>query len=231
MKEKKKFFIFLVVIILCASATIFSVKAQQTSPYAIFLGWETNSFYPSNYQGKPLPSDGSLVRVSLQLLKDNKIVDATTMPIKWYINNKYFKDGIGMTNISFVADEGRGSSYSIKASIKTNEEIINEFIAIPIVEKELVIETTAINGKIKPNSSVTFSAVPYFFNIQSLDDLTISWNIQDQKIPNEKKSTLFVQFGEPKTDSQREIQVGASLEEKNSFFSTVENAVKIQIEK
>jgi hypothetical protein len=231
MKEKKKIFIFLVAILFCGVATIFSVKAQQTSPYTILLGWETNSFYPSNYQGKPLPSDGSLVRVSLQLLKDNKIIDASAVPIKWYVNNKYFNDGVGMTNISFVADEGRGSSYSIKASVKTNEDIINEFLTIPVVQKELIIETTAINGKIKPNSSVTFSAVPYFFNIQSLDDLTISWNIQNQKIPNEKKSTLFVQFGEPKTDSQREIQVGTSVEEKGSFFSTVENTVKIQIEK
>lgn len=225
----RKIVVFFVVGLFCFF--VFGASAQQESPYHTILQWQTSSFYPSNYQGKPLPSDGSLVRVSLQLLRDNKIIDASSYPIKWYANNKYFREGTGLTEISFRVDESRGDFYSIKASVTTDGGVVSEFLTIPIAQPELILESTATNGGIKPNSSVTFSVVPYFFNIQSLADLNISWNIQGQKIANEKKSTLFVQFGEPKTDSQREIIVGSSVKEKGSFFSTIENAITIHIEK
>lgn len=201
-------------------ALVFSLRASLSRAdegLGILPTWTAENFYPSDYRGKPLPSIETLVAVSVEITKDGKIIDAADTNIRWYIDEKFHKEGNGLKEVVFYASKWAGDSHFIRIEAKKGGVSASKIIEIPVAPKEAVIESSA--GRSAPaNSSVVFSATPYFFNVRSISDLDISWKIQRREIPGEKKSTLFVQFGTPENASQGEARISVAVREKNNAF-------------
>ncbi len=179
--------------------------------------WSAENLYPSDYPGKPLPSEETPVVVSVEILRDGKLIDPSLVHIKWYVDGKYYKEGEGMKEMLFYASKRAGDSHFIRIVANLVELSASKIIEIPVVPREVVVESDA-GGSAPANSSVTFIAVPYFFNVSSISDLDISWKIQKQNIPGENKNTLFVQFGTPQNANQGAVKVSSLIKEKNNVF-------------
>lgn len=191
--------------------------------------WTAENFYPSDYRGKPLPSIETRVVVSTEIIKNGKIVDASNTRIKWYVDEKFYKEGNGLKEILFYASKWPGGSHFIRIEATQDNLSASKIIEIPVVSKEAVVESS-LGSKAPANSSVVFVAVPYFFNVGSISDLDISWKIQKRDIPGENKNTLFIQFGTPKNAEQGEVKISAFIKERANVFQKAVGDFLINIE-
>lgn len=150
------------------------LPAMGASAPEIIVTWKTNSFTPSSYMGKALPSARSQINVALQLLDEDKMVNLSKNEIRWYINNQLLDSGSGLTNISFPAPSLGEQSLLLRVVIidYKNDEL-NEFVTIPIIKPEIVI-VSAEQPQLK--------SLAYFFNISSVDQLKIDWKVDGKTI-------------------------------------------------
>lgn len=144
--------------------------AQQMPEFIIT--WKANNYAPSEYQGKILPAKGTAVNVSIELVEKGKLANLSAYEVRWFADDELQTAGFGMKNFNFEIDTFTGkSSVLVKAEIinyrKTNLEKI---ILIPIAEPELTITRLDKN---------TFKALPYFFNVSTINDLGFIWSIND----------------------------------------------------
>ncbi|MCL5004571.1 MAG: hypothetical protein M1170_01335, partial [Patescibacteria group bacterium] len=66
--------------------------AYAQSGYEFLTTWKADGFVPAWYEGKILPSRGSRVSVSFELLKNGKISDLSNVVVRWYVNDNLVKN-------------------------------------------------------------------------------------------------------------------------------------------
>lgn len=225
----KKMFPFFVIVFV-ATIVSFGVLMAEENEIDVITTWNAESLYPSNYEGKALPSNGSKFNVSAEVTNNGKLINSSDIEFKWYFDKKLYESGMGLKNVSFYAKNRKNSSHSVKLIININGQYITKFIEIPVVPREVVIESPFPGNVISPNTSVTFRATPYFFDVSSLSDLDITWKIQNREIKNEKNNTLFVQFGEPKTNSQENLKISSLVKQKENSLETAKYDLLLRIE-
>jgi hypothetical protein len=143
------------------------------------LTWKTETWVPPFYLGKALPVGNSKVNIALLLLNKNKPVDLSKHKIRWYVNNQLRQSGLGIINFSLTAPFTSNQSLLVRAVVENyNDEEWNQFISIPVIRPEAVIDASQVN-KLRP--------LAYFFNIDSAEKLKISW------ADNPQSTTLRVQ--------------------------------------
>lgn len=193
------------------------LTSAQEGTLQIVPTWSAENLYPSDYRGKPLPSEETPVAVSADFLEGGRLIDPSSVHVKWYVDGKFYEEGEGLKEMLFYASKRAGNSHSVRIVANRGELSASKTIEIPVVPKEVVVESDA-GASVAPNSSVTFTAAPYFFNVPSITDLNISWKIQKQNIPGENKNTLFVQFGTPANPEQGRVTVSSLIKEKTNIF-------------
>ncbi len=77
-----------------------------------------------------------------------------------------------MDRINFNVEKLKGDSYSVRVRIEAGEERVEKIITIPVMEQELVIKNPRPSRFIKLGEVVELTAIPYFFNVNSFDDLS-----------------------------------------------------------
>ena len=226
----KSIIFFLCCLLIIVGFVFTSETSRGEGGVDVITTWNAENLYPSNYEGKALPSNGNKFNVSAEIVVDGKLIDASNVSFKWYLDKKLYESGAGLKNISFYAKNRAGSSHSVKLLVDIDGQIITKYIEIPVVSREVVIESPFPGNIISPNTSVIFTATPYFFDVSSLSDLDITWKIQNSEIKNEKKNTLFVQFGEPKTNSQKELKISSLIKQKENSLETAKYNLLLRIE-
>lgn len=142
---------------------IFSATAQQTPDFMIT--WRANNYVPSNYEGKILPIPETPVSVALELINNGRVADISKNEIRWLINSE-LKSGVGLKNIEFSADRLRDPQKIRVTVMNFNGSNLEKTIFVPVAEPEIVI-------KGGPN---IFQALPYFFNVDNLKQLSFIWS-------------------------------------------------------
>jgi len=178
----------------------------------VIIDWQANTYTPFWYQGRKLPIAGSEIKISitpLDLKKSLKYI------YRWSINDKLFKDWSAEKEIVFKMEN---IDISINISIGEREDIktfigdkVGERVTILkrlpydllLVEPELILYSENNNFLTYPKrletstgKTIKFSAVPFFFNLNNINQLNFNWSVFNKKISGEDlnpdKLSLFL---------------------------------------
>lgn len=153
-------------------------RAQQAPDF--MLTWKANSFAPAGYHGKTLPTQGTLIEMSLELIDGGRLASLSPHQIRWYVNDKLQRSGLGVKIFTFTAAASPGNDQNVRAVIMNYRgRDLEKTIAIPVVNPEAVIEAPYPDLLIQSGANA-FKAVPYFFNIANINQLTFRWSANNK---------------------------------------------------
>ena len=99
-----------------------------------------------------MPSAGSNIEISFNLIDGGKIVDLSKTKVRWYINDELTvneESGLGIKTLKFKAPQEVVGEIEIKiVVIGYKETEIEKFITIPIEKVEVVIDSPRYDQKI-----------------------------------------------------------------------------------
>ena len=148
----------------------FSATAQ--TPAELILTWQAASFVPAGYQGRALAVAGTPITVALQVIKDGRLVDMSSQKIRWYLDGVLADAGQGRAKITFPAPGLGKQSVVVRASVLEEENLIDQFLAIPISQPVVVIDQRALP---------ILKYLPYFFNVSQESELLANWRESDSR--------------------------------------------------
>lgn len=209
----KKFFLpSILIIFLFFSAKI--ISAEQNDQ--IIITWQANNFYPSDYLGKALPALNTPIIVSAEIIKNGKVFDSSKTNFSWYADNELIGQGINLKEVSFITKKTDRDTYFIKVTTESNGTKNENSIRIPVSENKLVMLIPYPSHLVKAGSKTAIQALPYFFNISSLKELTFIWQINGQKYDAANDNQLILSLGTPKTPDQADIQISVLAQNKRN---------------
>lgn len=176
MKYFSLYKLFFIIGLLIASGV---ANAQETPQ--LLITWESQNYQPPTYFGKNFPTQNTVADFSLAMIHNNRFVDLSRYNIRWYQNNQLLEQGAGLTKISINILPNGDGIVSIRAVVLNYQQIpeISDLISFVIPQPMLVINAPYENKKIVSGKSV-FEAMPYFFNIKTLNDLSFRWLINNE---------------------------------------------------
>jgi hypothetical protein len=216
---------FFVLAISAFSAMAPAAHAQTAASSPTFLmTWSTTgSYIPSFYQGKALPTYGSKITASFELISpQGKILNLSGQTIYWYVNDALVGGGAGVQQVTFPPIGDAPNSMNLRVTIPNyNGAFLIHAITIPMVLPEAVIYAPYPNGEFSQNP-LTVQALPYFFNISNPSDLSYTWSVNNQTGSNtENPETADITLPQ---GTQSGTGVDVSLNIENSNDSTVGTA-------
>jgi hypothetical protein len=159
--------------ILTAIGILAGISAIPLSSYAateLLVTWKASSYIPSNYKGKALPTGGTPIRARAILIENGKSISLAPYEISWYAGEERIAGGLGVNTASFRTPKTGQDSLELRVNVaRYKDRPLDAFVTIPIVQPVLALK------KKKTSSKVDFSAIPYFWNIKTPEDLAITW--------------------------------------------------------
>jgi hypothetical protein len=179
----------LVFIILVAAFSLVWLQHPnaQTSQPRFLITWKTNSFAPTGFNGKTLPTANSIITASLELIDGGKPADLSRQTIYWYLNDNLLENKNGVQRVSFLAPDVAGGTLDLRVQVPNYRgNTLLKTIEIPVARPEAVIEAPFPNGEFH-NSPIHLMARPYFFNVGQSEDLTFSWKVNGDPPQNSEE--------------------------------------------
>ena len=194
-------------IILIIFICLLSLPALAHGQEFLF-NWEGDSFVPGFYQGKRMVTDNSSLKMSFEVIENNRLININNKGVEWYVDGKLAQKGLGLQKITTNGFDVSRSDISVRVLIKNyrGNNLEKNFI-IPKVIPKVVIERNFINNTVLAGVNI-IKAWPLFFNVISLQDLTINWfsnntrqsgqdvenpNVLELDIPvDNRRSTLYL---------------------------------------
>jgi hypothetical protein len=213
-----------IILIFGASFSLGPAYAQTSSSPWFLITWETTgSYIPPFYQGKALPTYGSKITASLELVSSQgKILDLSGQTIYWYVDDNLVGGGVGVQQATFPPIGNAPNAVNLRVTIPNyNGAYLVHTITIPMVLPEVVVYAPYPNGQFSQNS-ITVMALPYFFNIPSPSNLSYTWSVNGQNgtnAENPEEAQITLPQG---TQSGTNLAVSLSVENPND--STVATA-------
>jgi hypothetical protein len=227
---KKMALVGFIALVLISGGTLLLVTpaahAQTTasaSPTFLITWKTTGSYIPSFYIGKGLPTYGSKITASLELISpQGKILDLSQQTIYWYVDDTLVGGGAGAQQATFPPIGDAPNTANLRVTIPNyNGVYLVHAINIPMVLPEAVIYAPYPNGQFTQNP-LTVQAIPYFFNIADPSGLSYTWSVNGQAGSNaENPETAQITLPQ---GTQSGTGVSASLSVENPNDSTVATA-------
>ncbi len=174
-------------------------KVLNFRPSTIDLLWQAETYTPTLYQGKALPSLGSKIKILAlpNLVVSGKKTDSKQLVFKWYKNNNFLSDssGAGKDFITIKLDNLISqTNIKVEASTLNGDGAVGS-TTIRVVNPQIIIypysasstPNRAFSSSIRSNNSnASLVAEPFYF---SLDDLinqavTFQWFRGDKLLAN-----------------------------------------------
>ena len=187
MRNIVRYFV-LVLVVFCSLAAgvllvpLQLVHAQTTNAPQFLLTWKaTNSYIPSFYEGKALPSYGSDITAAIEVVLPNgTLQNLSNQPIIWYVDGTVVGGGTGVQEVTFPPFGTPPSILSLTVSFPQYPGGVRETRAnIPFVNPVAVIGAPYPNQQFSTNP-VSVTAYPFFFNTASPSNLSYSWAVNGQ---------------------------------------------------
>lgn len=170
--------------ILIFTFSIWHFAGAQTKPQFL-VSWQAQNYAPSWYQGKILPTKGTPINISFELIDNGKIADLSKTTVRWYVNDNLVlneNNGLGIKNLKINIPDYSGGQTEIRIVVLDylKNGMIDKLIEIPVKGPEAIINAPYADGKIKTGSSV-LNLFPFFFNIKDTHSLSVDWSVNGQK--------------------------------------------------
>jgi len=133
------------------------------------------------------------------LISSNGFVNSSGKEFIWRVNDRFFDKGIGLDKISFEIEEVRGFNYSISVLVRDGERDYQKSITIPVRAQDVVVEVPYPNNILKRGEEVILSSIPYFFSVESFDELEFSWSINNVSRGDQKDNNVVLDVGGDQT--------------------------------
>ncbi|MCL5733195.1 MAG: hypothetical protein M1334_00830 [Patescibacteria group bacterium] len=217
---------FLILIIISIALAGRSAKAQ-TEPF-ILITWKALNYAPANFEGKVLPMQNSPIVASVALLQNGKFIDVSKMQIKWTLNDNVIKSGYGLQTITFFEPDigGRGLSSNLQVEFPdySGGFILNSIQINPVLP-QVVIDAPYPQNQFS-NQEITVRSLPYFFNVNDISGLNISWTANSQSPTSlSDPSLLDIKLNQAPQEGNM-IYIGLSINQKaTQLLSSAANSI------
>ena len=118
-----------------------TAHAQTASSPTFLITWKTTgSYIPSFYTGKALPTYGSKITASLELVSSQgNVLDLSGKTIYWYVNDTLVGGGAGVQQVTFPPIGDAPNTENLRVTIPNyNGSYLIHAINIPMVMPEAV---------------------------------------------------------------------------------------------
>jgi hypothetical protein len=171
---------------------LFTASTAIAAGPQFLITWKaTGSYAPSLYQGKVLPTYGSQITASLEIVSaSGNIADISGKTIYWYLNDTLLGGGTGVQRITFPPFGDAPNAMTLKVELPNyNGSFLIHTVTIPMAQPHAVIEAPYPAGQFSLNP-VTVTALPYFFNVSSPNNLSYSWSVNSQTGSNSENPNM-----------------------------------------
>lgn len=212
---------FLLLIALIGAGAYFTSRAM--SLYAadndFVLAWSSNSYLPTGYEGKALPTRGSQINVFI-LPTGQTSQNPEGLNYRWIRDGQIagYANGRGKTSFKFRATKWYNEEHEVKVHVLDSQEnvIFESTIYVPVVEPEILIKQSDSDYAAPKElysslgKNLTFQAVPIFFNVQKNDELNLNWELDNQTVAGDNTITIKIPTGELAEPLQKTISLEAT---------------------
>lgn len=186
--------------------------------YSAIITWRANNYYPSDFLGKALPTNGTTVSLSAILLDNQKIQDVSSLPILWYVDGNFLNGGVGDYQTSFKVTKTAGDSHVVNIQIGTANQTVSASINIPVSNYEAVVNIPYPADTVSQNSTANLEIIPYFFNVKSFNDFLFSWTINNvQNVTSTTDNTLSLNIGQV-SPANNSVNINVSVQNTANVF-------------
>lgn len=159
--------------------------------FNVTLAWHTDTFTPADYEGKAMPSVGS--RVTVTAIPEIRNENPEDLLYTWYVDSEsQVRGAVGEQEFSFnIAKNVSFVPIVVEVSTQSQSITVKGAINIPVVRPSMVLyhsrqrEETGMSNdpvSIKAGEQSYFYAKPFYFHINSIDDLSYEWLFADKNI-------------------------------------------------
>ncbi len=204
---------------------IASFGQTQTGAYA-FITWQANNYYPADFSGKAMATNGTTISAAVNFVENQKIQDLSQTAITWYLDGGFLRQGTGLNQINFIVTKSKGNNHSIRADVQTKNELLSPSVSIPIASPKVVVVNPYSGQTISVNSQINLEAIPYFFNVKSFGNLIFSWIVGDNGHPsgNDNKLSLTMDSA-----SRGTVSVVGRVDNRNNKFESAEGKTSLML--
>jgi len=204
--------------VLFLSFLIFPTVFAQTENN-LLVTWHANNYTPLDFNAKPLPTNGNVVDVSAELLINKKIQNISQAEISWFLDGVFSTKGIGLKEFLFPITKVGRNSHSVRVVVQTKTNKYENLVSIPVFNPIITIENKYPRGLVASGEKISFSVIPFFFNISSPSEITSLWRINGEKQNETRDTVLTLNMGSPKTLDQKNMVV-------ESFVQNIKNGLE-----
>jgi hypothetical protein len=178
-------------------------------PQSVSLVWEAiESYVPAFYEGKPLPAEGSSIKVTAVPATSESL---SSLSFGWYVNNTYLENSSGAGRRSAIIPlETLADHTEIKVRVKTPlgavmEKTISiyphEVMPLLYTHDDLLGTdfTQTFIRRLELTKAVTLSVEPYYLSTKKMESTaSYSWYLDGLPVATDEKGILALK---PKEDS------------------------------
>ena len=188
-------------------------NAQDKNENEIFIfNWKSNSFVPSFYQGKALPTAASEIEVSVELIRNGLLVNLNSREISWFVNNKLVSKGRGLQKTTFTLTNGERGDIAVR--------VLGRTFVILIVRQELIIESA--NQRI-------FHAWPFFFNVKKMADILFNWRANNQEALGDVNNPNRLELDVPEEIKGMSVVLSATAQNRLNLLEFAKKTINLLI--
>lgn len=209
---------------LTALLFFFYAGPVQAAPQAI-ITWQAQTYQPSEYSGKNLPTANAPVIAAVELVNNGKIIDISKSNIGWFQNRRLIDAGVGLKRVLFSAD-GTDDGVLIEVNIEYQDGVLTEFARIPLISPKVVINAPYPQRLIGTGLNI-FQALPYFFNIKGLNELEFTWSLNGETAANPEDKTDVLKLNLNLEPTEAEIILTAAATLLQDFTQSAQTMIKL----
>ncbi len=185
-------------VVLVLALSFVAPFAHAADGNQLVITWHASrSYVPPAYEGKALPNQSSQITASVEAFSNGHRADLSKSNVYWYLNDVLMGGGTGIRTNTFTLFGGAGSSAQT-LRVEVPDYPGGYLIAttpLPLVDPVVVVNAPYPGGQVSANPFMV-SALPYFFNITSPNQLGFSWSVNGQVATNaENPNDLQVTMG------------------------------------
>lgn len=207
-------------------------------PLYLDLIIEPQTYIPLFYQGRALPTKGSVVNINALLQNKNGPVNSADYSYSWTLNNKSVYGGarIGGNWAQIIVPHGQSSTITISIHDKMGTTVARKLVAIPTVDLEvhfyevrslLGLGQKAITDEfIITGNSASIKAVPYFLDTRSVDNnLFTEWSINSRPVIGESSDPFEINLARGVTGS---AQISFKIRNLSELLQSAESSFQVK---
>lgn len=189
-------------------------NSTPSSSARLVLTWKANTLYPSDYTGKAFPGARSSITASVEGYSGGKWIDLSHASVTWLLDDKVIGRGVGMRELMFKIPERPDSVLTLraKAVLPSPELTLESVSSIPVMGPQVVLNTPFPSQTVAAQSRFTVEAIPYFWNIETINDILFSWTANDTQKNSLGERAISLTVGTPSNDFEKNLLVTVLLQ-------------------